>query len=48
MTTKANDEDLRQYKWRFTLTVEQTLAFPSSTKLVGKVKNLSPNFKIIA
>ena len=34
MTTKTNAENVRQYKSRFSLTVEQILAFASSTKLV--------------
>ena len=47
MTTAANAENL-QYKSRFSLIVEQILAFAWSTKLVREVKNLSPNFKRIA
>ena len=35
-------------KSRFSLIVEQILAFTSSTNLVGKVKSLSPNLKQIA
>ena len=48
MTTTTNAENLRQYKRRFPMIVEQILAFPLSTNLVRKVKNLSPNFKQIA
>ena len=45
MTTTTNAKNLRQRKSRFYLTVEQILAFPSSTNLVREV---SPNFKRIA
>ena len=48
MTTSANAENLRQYKSRFSLIVEQILAFASSTRLVREVKNLFPNLKRIA
>ena len=48
MTTATNAENLRQYKSRFPLIVEQILAFTSSTDLVEEIKNLSPNFKRIA
>ena len=48
MTTTTNAENLRQYNSRFSLIVEQILDFPLSTHLLGKVKNLSPNFKRIA
>ena len=48
MTTTTNAENLRQYKSRFPLIVEQILAFTSSTDLVEEIKNLSPNFKRIA
>ena len=41
MTTNA--ENLRQYEIRFSLIVEQILAFASSTNLVREVKNLLPN-----
>ena len=47
MTTATNTKNLRKYKSRFSLIVEQILAFPSSTNLVGEVKNLPPNFKRI-
>ena len=46
MTTTTNAENLRQ-KNSFSLIVEQTQAFPSSTNLVREVKNLPPNFKQI-
>ena len=48
MTTTTNAENLRQYKSRFSLIVEQILAFPSTTYLVRKVKSLPLNFKQIA
>ena len=48
MTTTTNAENLRQYKNRFSLIVEQMLDFISSTSLVREVKNLSTNFKRIA
>ena len=46
--TATNDENIRQYKSKFSLIVKQTLAFASSNNLVIEVKNLSPNFKQIA
>ena len=48
MTMTTNAENLGQYKSRFSLIVEQILAFTSSTNLVSEVKNLSSNFKRIA
>ena len=45
MTTTTNPENLRLNKRRFFLIVEQILVFPSSNKLVRKVKNFSPDFK---
>ena len=48
MTTTTNAENARQYKIRFSLIVEQILAFPLSDNFIRKVKNLSPNFKRIA
>ena len=48
MTTATNVENLRHYKSRFSLIVEEILAFTSSTNLVREVKNLPPNFKRIA
>ena len=47
MTTTTNAKIFRQYKSRFSLIVEQILAFAASTNLVREVKNLSPNFKRI-
>ena len=47
MATTTNGETLRQYKSRFSLVVEQILAFSSSTYLVRKVKSLHPDFKQI-
>ena len=41
-------QNLRQYKGRFSLIVEQILAFGSSINLVGEVNNLSRDFKQIA
>ena len=46
MTTATNTKNFRQYKSRLFI-VEQIQAFPSSTDLVRKVKNLSPYFKRI-
>ena len=43
MATKTNAENLRQYKNRFFLIVEQILVFALSGNLVGTVKNFSPN-----
>ena len=40
--------DLRHYKSRFFLIVEQKLAFFSSISLFGEIKNLSLNFTRIA
>ena len=48
MKTTANVENLRQHKSRFSLIVEQILAFVSSTYLVREVKNLPLNIKRIA
>ena len=48
MTTSTNAEILRQYKSRFSLIVEQILAFTWGTNLFREFKNLSPNFKRIA
>ena len=42
MTTTINVENFHQYKSRFSVTVEQILAFALTTNLVRKVKNLSP------
>ena len=40
MTTTANVENLRQYKSRFSLIVNQIMAFASNTNFVREVKNL--------
>ena len=45
MTTITNAEQLRQYKSRFPVIVEQILAFASSTNLVREVKSMSTNVK---
>ena len=45
MTAATNVKNLRQYKIRVSLIVEQILAFASSPKVVREVKNLFPNFK---
>ena len=47
MTATENAENLRQYKIRFSLIVEQMLAFASSSIVVREVKILSSNFKQI-
>ena len=47
MTTATNAENLRQYKSKFFLIVEQILAFAWSTNFIREVKNLSRNFKRI-
>ena len=48
MTTITNAENVRQYKSRFSLIVEQILAFTLSTNFDKEVKNFSTNFKWIA
>ena len=48
MTATTNAENLLQYKVRFSLIVEQIIAFASSPKMFREVKDLSPNFKQIA
>ena len=45
MATTTNAENLRQYKIRFSLIVEQILALTSSINLVKEFKNLSSNLK---
>ena len=45
MTATTNDENLQQYKSRFSLIVELILPFDSRPSMVREVKNLSPNFK---
>ena len=47
MTMTTNAENLRQYKSRFSLTVDTGFRFELSN-LVRDVKSLSPNFKRIA
>ena len=42
-----NAENLRHYKSRFSLIVDQIVVFFSSNNLVRKVKNLSSNFERI-
>ena len=44
MTNATNAENLRQYKIRFSLIVEQILSFISILNMFKEVKNLSPNF----
>ena len=46
MTATTNVENSRRHKSRFSLTVEQILAFASSTTMVREIKNLSPSFQI--
>ena len=48
MAETTNAENLRQYKIRFSLIVEQILAFTSGPNMVRELKNLSPNFEKIA
>ena len=45
MTATTNAENLRQYKIRFSLTVEQILLFASAPNMVREVKNLPPHLK---
>ena len=40
MTVTTNAGNLGQYKFRFSLTVEQILAFASSSNMVREAKNL--------
>ena len=40
LATTTNAENLRQYESRFSLIVEQILAFASSTNLVREVKTV--------
>ena len=47
MTKTTNAGNVRPYKNSFYLTVEQILAFTSSTDLIREVENLSPSFKPI-
>ena len=48
MAVTENTENLRQYKIKFCLIVEQIRAFASSPNMVREVKNLPPNFKQVA
>ena len=48
MTENTNAENLRQHKSRFSLIVEQILAFALSTNLVREVMNLFQDFKRFA
>ena len=48
MTAPTNAENLGQCKIRFSLIVEQMLAFASSPNMDREVKNLYPTFKQIA
>ena len=48
MITTTIVENLRQNKIRFSLIVEQILAFASSPNMFREVNNLSPDFKQIA
>ena len=43
MTSTTNAENLKQYKSKFSLTIEQILAFASSINFVREVKNSPPN-----
>ena len=45
MTTATNAEDLRQYKSRFSMILEQILDFTWSTNLVREVMNFVLSFK---
>ena len=45
MTTATNAENLRQYKTRFYLTVEQLLTFTSSPNMVREVKKYVSKFQ---
>ena len=47
MIAKTNTKNLRQYKGKFSSTVEYMLYFASSTNLVREVKNNYLNFKEI-
>ena len=47
MTATTSGKNLRQYKSKFPLAVEQILAFASNTNMVREVKNLPSNFKKI-
>ena len=47
MTAATNAENLRQYRFRFSLIVEHVLAFASHLNIVREIKDLPPNFKQI-
>ena len=47
MTATTSGKNLRQYKSKFPLAVEQILVFASNTNMVREVKNLPSNFKKI-
>ena len=47
MTATTNAKNLRQYKIKFSVILEQILAFALSLNIVREVKNLSENFKKI-
>ena len=47
MTATTTAENFGQFKIRFSLIVEQVLAFDKSPIIVGEVKSLSSNFKQI-
>ena len=47
MTTKANGENLRQNKSRFSLIIEQILAFASTINRGREVENVSRTSKTI-
>ena len=48
MTALTNAKNVRQYKIKFYLIVEQILAFASCPNMVREVYNLYPIFKQIA
>ena len=48
MKATRNAKNLRQYKSKFSLVVEEILTFALSTNLVREAKNFSPDFKRIA
>ena len=48
MTATTNVKNLQQYKIRFSLIVEQILAFVSHSNMMREVKNRPPDFKEVA
>ena len=48
MLATTSGKNLRQYKNSLYLIEQEILALTSSPNMVGEVKNLSPNFKLIA